>query len=201
MQPDAARAWLVKRLRAKHEVSLAKRMPAQPSSSLPKRREPGVSFGLSTAEYNADPSPGSVDLKRLRQPPARETLQLETLHDPKLVTDPGDRLHRLIDGHVCALNRPNCGHADGPDCGQERRSAQEVQSAGRPVSHLTKLARRLLMPRDDSPPTNGGQPGVQNRAGLNCGEFAEGPTPPPPLVKSAPTRSYLRLGRVLCRLA
>jgi len=78
---------LVERLRAKHEVSHAKRMPAQPSSSLPERRAPGVSFDLLAAEYNADPSPGSTDLKRLRQAPARATLQIEDLHDPKLVTD------------------------------------------------------------------------------------------------------------------
>ena len=35
-----------------------------------KPREPGVYFGLPSADYYADPSLGSSDLKRLRQAPA-----------------------------------------------------------------------------------------------------------------------------------
>src|SRR5262249_31050734 len=95
------------------------------------------------------------------------------------------RLHRLIDGHmyveVCAFELPNCGHADGRDCGEERRSAQQVPSAGRPVSHLTKLARWPLMPRDYSPPSNGWHPGSKIEQLLTAVNLQAIPNPPPPL--------------------
>jgi hypothetical protein len=42
-------------------------VPAEPS---PKRQEPGVYFNLPAADYHADRSLGSSDLKRLLQAPA-----------------------------------------------------------------------------------------------------------------------------------
>src|SRR5262245_8349396 len=44
--------------------------PAAAEPSPTKPREPGVYFGLPSAEYHADPSLGSSDLKRLLRSPA-----------------------------------------------------------------------------------------------------------------------------------
>jgi hypothetical protein len=61
-------AKLVERLRAKHKAGYATHQPP-PRPTAPKRREPGVYFGLPAADYHADPSLGSTDIKRLLQAP------------------------------------------------------------------------------------------------------------------------------------
>jgi hypothetical protein len=67
----------------------------------PKPREPGVYFGLPSAEYHADPSLGSADLKRLLQAPAvywwhswMNAKRQATLDTP--AKQKGRALHKLV---------------------------------------------------------------------------------------------------------
>src|SRR5262249_16842505 len=61
-------AWMSKCAAERRGEAPATDPAAKPT--VPTVREPGVYFGLPSAEYHADPSVGSSDLKRLLQVPA-----------------------------------------------------------------------------------------------------------------------------------